>query len=273
MNLACKRLMTSILGMTVAGGLALGCGGDTASVVPTVSIASPVGGTTVTFDAQQNAPVVFAIENFTLKAAGAAGCGVGCGNVHLLIDGNDCNAAGNAYNNAGATSPIVAHFGTCPTPIGSHKLTLELHNGDDSPLLDAAGATISTSVSIKTIAADTGAPSIAITSPSAGGHVTLGTDVNKSIPITFTTANFTLAAPGTPTCGTGCGHVHVLVDGTACNASMQAYNAEGSASPISALLAFCPMAAGAHTVSVELHNSDHTPLGAAAPASVMITAQ
>lgn len=274
MSLASKRVMTCVLGMAVSGSLTFGCGGtDTTSVLPRISIGSPLDGNTVTIDAQQSSPVVFSVENFTLKEPGTLSCGVGCGNVHLLIDGNDCSPSGSSYNNVGFASPMTAHFGSCANPLGKHKLTLELHNGDNSPLLAASGAVISASVDVTTMAANSGAPSIAITSPTAGAHVTLGTDVNKSIPITFTTQNFTLAAPGTPSCGSGCGHVHILVDGTACNATSANYNAEGSASPISALLAFCPTAAGAHTVSAELHNSDHTPLANAAPATVMITAQ
>ena len=250
------------------------CGGsDSQSVLPTVSIASPIAGSTVTVDAMQSSPVVFATENFSLKPPGTAGCGVGCGNVHLFIDGDACTPAGSAANNAGAVSPLAAQFGACATPIGSHKITLGLYNNDDTPLLDASGAKITASVSVTTKTPNSGVPSVVLTMPANHSTVTLGTDVNKSVPISFTTENFTLAAVGTPSCGTGCGHVHVLIDNAACNASGQTFNAEGSASPISALFAFCPVATGMHTVSAELHNNDHTPVSGASASSFMIETQ
>jgi hypothetical protein len=261
------------LGAAAVAGVAFGCAAETPSVAPRISIASPLDDGTVTIDAQQRSPVVFAFENFTLKAPGAEGCGVGCGNVHLFIDGDDCTPAGSSSNNVGATSPMSALFGACANPLGDHTIALELHNADASPLLDSGGRVVSASVDVTTIAANTGAPSIAITMPTAGATVTLGMDVNKSVPITFTTENFTLAAPGTPGCGTGCGHVHITVDGVACNAPTEDYNAEGSASPVSALLAFCPAATGAHTVTAQLHNSDHSALGPVASSSVMFTTQ
>src|SRR5690349_5211356 len=71
------------------------------------------------------------------------------------------------------------------------------------------------------------APSISITAPSSNATSTLGTDAQLSLPITFTTTNFLLKAPNSDGCGVGCGHVHLLIDGSACNMAQAQYNNEG----------------------------------------------
>jgi hypothetical protein len=53
----------------------------------------------------------------------------------------------------------------------------------------------------------------------------------------------------------------------------KAYNATGSASPLSALFGLCASATGVHTVTLELHNDDDTLVNAAAAATVNVTAQ
>ncbi len=254
--------------------IASGCGGSSKpSVTPTLNITSPATGSTVTMNAQLTSPVVFATENFTLKAAGTPGCGVGCGHVQLLIDGALCTPAGASWNNIGATSPIDARFGACGNPVGSHQISLELHNNDNSPLLNASGSVISSSVNVTTIAASSGVPTITLTSPADGATVTLGTDVNKSVPVTFTTQNFTLAAVGTPGCGTGCGHVDILIDGSACDAASQSFNAQASASPANALFGLCGTATGSHKLTLQLHNTDDSLVQNAAAATATITTQ
>src|SRR5262249_7820652 len=76
--------------------------------------------------------------------------------------------------------------------------------------------------------------------------------------VTFDVSNFTLRKPGTCAGDTACGHVHLKVDGAACNdtAAMKPYNAAGWASPISANLALCPTVEGQHQVLLELHHDD-----------------
>jgi len=117
-----------------------------------------------------------------------------------------------------------------------------------------------------TVAQDSGSSttaSIAITAPANNGTLALAGGLGN---ITFTASNFTLKAPGS--CGAGavnCGHVHVLIDGTACNdtASGAPYNIAANASPAAANFSLCTTADGPHTVVLELHNDDHSPyLGA-----------
>jgi hypothetical protein len=124
----------------------------------------------------------------------------------------------------------------------------------------------------------TSTPSIAITAPANNGTLTLSS--TKTGNITFTTTDFTLMAPGTcPADVAGqppCGHVHVLIDGTACNdtASGAPYNVAANGSPAIANFALCPTADGAHTIVLELHNDDHTPYqvnGQTVSATISIT--
>jgi hypothetical protein len=124
----------------------------------------------------------------------------------------------------------------------------------------------------------TAGPSIAISSPSNGQAVTLGSDPMKSVPVSFTTTAFTLMAPGSANCTTGsCGHAHLFIDGSACTPTGMPYNNAGAASPIDALFKSCATPTGSHTISIELHNNDHSPVqnanGATIAATVTVTAQ
>jgi hypothetical protein len=123
-----------------------------------------------------------------------------------------------------------------------------------------------------------GGSSIAITAPADGTTVSIATSAD--VPVTFAVSGFTLAAPGL--CGhvdDGCGHVHVLVDGDACDAPGQNFNnafptAGSSASPATAIaeLASCPTVAGVHTIRLELHRDDESAVSTAAAATVTVTA-
>jgi hypothetical protein len=103
-----------------------------------------------------------------------------------------------------------------------------------------------------------GAPAVTISSPMPNQMVTAAAD--KSIPIAFALTNFVLMPAGTAGCNAGCGHIHVLVDGSACTPTGDPYNNDASSSPAKALLAKCPTATGSHTATLELHNNDHSAL-------------
>ena len=106
-------------------------------------------------------------------------------------------------------------------------------------------------------------PTVTITSPMNADPVSIASSTD--VPVMFSVANFTLKAPGS--CGAvnpSCGHVHVLVDVTACNAPGLPYNNDfpttGSAtSPATATahLGTCATPAGMHTITIELHNDAH----------------
>ena len=101
------------------------------------------------------------------------------------------------------------------------------------------------------------APTIAIFSPAAGSQQSLATDGH--VDIAFTSPNFTFE-PACPSQTSGnCGHVHVLIDGADCNpAGGQPYNNSATSTPAKALFNTCSHQTGSHTVTLELHHSDHT---------------
>jgi len=129
----------------------------------------------------------------------------------------------------------------------------------------------------------TTAPTVKITMPSSGA--TVHYDVNNTdVSVSFTVANLTLKDPGM--CGTtaNCGHVEAFLDGMTCNdhsdaAHPKPYNAAASASPFNVGLDYCPAfpnVAGSHTLKLELHKDDLTPItgsdGNVISDSVMFTA-
>ncbi|HVU03288.1 MAG TPA: hypothetical protein VHE30_16120 [Polyangiaceae bacterium] len=111
--------------------------------------------------------------------------------------------------------------------------------------------------------ATTGPVTLKMTDPADGETVGPSAEYPDypDVPIAFTVTGFTLKAPGTCAGADKCGHVHLLVDGTACNdvASKAPYNNAGAKSPINAGLDYCPKIDGEHTVTLELHNDDHSP--------------
>jgi hypothetical protein len=78
------------------------------------------------------------------------------------------------------------------------------------------------------------------------------------IPVTITTTNFTLMAPGSCGSMTDCGHVHVLIDGSACTPDGAPYNNDGTTDMFNAIVSSCPMVKGSHTITTELHHDDHS---------------
>jgi len=100
-------------------------------------------------------------------------------------------------------------------------------------------------------------PSVTIDSPKNNSAVNLSS--NKEVAVNFST-NYTLKAPGT--CGTveNCGHVYLLIDNTNCNQSNLPYNALAVASPVQADFSKCASPTGSHTITLELHRDDKTPV-------------
>jgi|GEM_PF-1483183 len=125
-----------------------------------------------------------------------------------------------------------------------------------------------------------GTPSIAITSPMDMAMVTAqasdaGTD--KIVPVDFTLTNFTLVPPGTASCSNtsdNCGHIHLLIDSaTACGAPPY-NNAITSGTEGDAIVSKCTTPNGMHTIILELHHNDHTPVkvnGTTVSAKVQVT--
>jgi len=95
--------------------------------------------------------VAFMVTSFSFFAPGASGCAAtsdNCGHVHVLVDGTACTPMGSPYDNADTTgSPATAILSTCPTVSGNHKITLELHHTDHSPI-QVGGMTVQDSVMV-----------------------------------------------------------------------------------------------------------------------------
>ncbi len=115
-------------------------------------ITSPTSGATVSpMGSMDTVDVQFTALNFSFFAPGASGCAAtsdNCGHVHVLVDGSACTPMGSPYDNADTTgSPAQAILSTCPSVNGMHKITLELHHTDHSPIT-VGGMTVQDSVMV-----------------------------------------------------------------------------------------------------------------------------
>ena len=84
-------------------------------------------------------------------------------------------------------------------------------------------------------------PTITITEPADGATVTITDD--PDVPVGFSVKHFVLKDPGMCGGASGCGHVHVNVDGHKCddheNGEVHSYTEESSTSPVGAGLDYC----------------------------------
>jgi hypothetical protein len=92
---------------------------------------------------------------------------------------------------------------------------------------------------------------IAIQSPTDNSAVNVPLDLK--VAVNFTT-NFTLRAPGTCDAQSGCGHVYLTIDSSACNAPGKSYNALAISSPTDVSFASCAIPVGQHRITAELHD-------------------
>jgi len=159
---------------------------------------------------------------------------------------------------------------------------------------------VSCGSSSSTPASDGGAPSVTIVSPATGAIISTATP--PDVPVMFTVTNFTFDVPVTGCGGVSsdnCGHIHLLIDGTACNATASdpdgaapynnAYPNTGDTGPFTAnpatviahlmqlangpgSLGYCPMTTGSHTMEVSLHRTDHSAVTNNAKSTITITA-
>jgi hypothetical protein len=129
-----------------------------------------------------------------------------------------------------------------------------------------------------TINTKSGNGTITVTSPMNAATVTVPA-TTPNLPVSFTVSGFTLKDAGSCAGSANCGHVHITIDGATCNDpnAEGPYNADGFASPIEIHFDKCPMVAGAHKITAELHNDDHStytnPAGTAVTSVVNITVQ
>ena len=105
---------------------------------------------------------------------------------------------------------------------------------------------------------------IAITSPTVGQSVSRGSDQHMTVDVAFAVTGFTFQPCPSDTSGS-CGHVHLLIDGFDCG---QPYNNFAVASPAQAFFDKCSRPTGAHTITLELHHTDHTAIKNTAGAQI-----
>lgn len=235
-----------------------GCPTGDPGVDPVLTITSPAEGAEVPLpdDAMGSIPIEFTVTDFALAAPGTCAGVAACGHIYLSIDGTDCDAAPDAYNNVGTNSPIDAMLALCPSPAGAHDVTLSLRSDDGAAFLDSTGAEVSASLSL-TVAGplEPAEPAtLVITTPTDGAHVFPGPDPGMSVVVVVEVTNFTLMAPGG--CSgpsAACGQVVVSVDGDDCDGG-EGWNNLGGTETTAALLSLCANALGEHTISVELRS-------------------
>ena len=137
----------------------------------------------------------------------------------------------------------------------------------------STGTTTTSSSSSSSSGGTTGGLTLTVTSPTDGSQIALGTASDPlALTISYSVTGFTLATAGT--CGvnlTTCGHVHIAVDGTACNAPGKPYNNSGANGNDNALFEFCLVNTGPHVIHLDLHDDQHALIPNSPTADVHVT--
>jgi hypothetical protein len=258
---------------------------------PSITITAPTNGMTIMGTSTDVTWMAANWKGFPPMDPGCPATSNNCGHVHLRIapkanatadaDFMPCNAMGKPYNNAGGM-PLKADFSLCTgmAPAdGMYTIEVELRHNDHTPLSPAK----KNSVTVKVGGGGMGAPTITITDPTPNQMLTL--DSNKEYAVKYSATNWTggkvmmngMLPDGCndPMAATwnNCGHVHLTIDGMACNdtANSKPYNnAPGMMGTLNAKFGLCPMQSGMHTIELELRHADHSPLTPAVKTSVMV---
>lgn len=143
------KAMAPVLALAVAA-----CGGssgtDLSSNPPTVSITSPSPGGTVTMNpSTKEAPLTFAVTQFTIAAPGNCS-GPRCGHVHAVVDAGACNSGSLNYNSELDALSGNLKLALCATAAGGHTVFLELHDSAHAPILVNGAVVKSTSITFTT---------------------------------------------------------------------------------------------------------------------------
>ncbi len=191
----------------------------------------------------------------------------GEGHIHYFVDvdalttpGQPAVTAAGTYAARAATSYTWHNVGG-----GPHKFSVELVNNDHTPLTPPVVASVSV-----TILPEIGPASVVITTPKDGSTIPAG-DVTVSIQV----SNFNVVDKQGQANVPREGHIHYFLDVDApTTPDKPAIPASGVWAHFAATTyTFSNVAAGRHTISVELINNDHTPLTPPVVAKVAITVQ
>jgi hypothetical protein len=144
-------------GLFCAGLVAVGCNDENGP--PAIVIQSPLPGTIVNVQADNQVPITVRVRNFNLKSPGGCGNDVNCGQIYLNVDGDACNIPGKAYNaiaptngSGNSTTVVNADLSFCPpTSIaGNHRISASLHRTDGGTVIGAENAPALAEITITT---------------------------------------------------------------------------------------------------------------------------
>jgi hypothetical protein len=175
--------------------------------------------------------VNFAVSGFKIAQPGSGVSNPGEGHISALLDGSNYTEW--------ASADGIPFTNIQP---GNHTVFLRLEDDNYHGFSPDLNSTSSVMVSD----APSGTPSLIILSPA--GALNKATTVNSSFVVTFIVSNFLLVQPNGQPNALNYGHLHVLVDG-----NYWTLWASPNGIPMT-------LPAGQHTIKLELHNNDHSPV-------------
>jgi plastocyanin len=258
-----------LLAMAGACALLAGCTSQPAvPAAPTVSITSPANGASLPAG---NVTVTIQVQNFNVVDKQGQTSVPGEGHVHYYMDVSPIPSDPAKPAIPSDASAVWAHVAATSYTFtnvapGTHTFSVQLANNDHTPVIPLATASVTV-----TVTGTPGAPSVTITSPTAGSTVTGGT-----IAVSIATKNFKIVDKQGQASVPGEGHVHYYLDVSPIpsDPAKPAIPADANAvwAHISApSYTFTNVSPGMHTVTVQLANNDHTPAIPLATDSVMVT--
>jgi len=253
-------LLTTLAALSACGPKAT----TTATAAPAIVITSPTGGVTPQIG---DVTVSVTVSNFNIVDKMGQAKVAGQGHIHYFVDvdapttpGQPAVTAAGTYATTTATSYTWHNIGG-----GPHKFSVELVNNDHTPLSPPRVATVSVNV-----IPEIGPSSLAILSPRDGASVPSG-----NVTVDIQVSNFNIVDKQGQANVSHDGHVHYYLDVEAPTTPGQpAIPASGIWAHVAAsTYTFTNVAAGTHTISVELVNNDHTPLEPPVVARITINVQ
>ncbi len=259
-----SKFLGIVIAVVLAAILIAGC----ASPSPSIKITSPTNGSTIT---GPNVTVNVSVQNFNIVDKQGQANVPGEGHVHFYMDVSPLPSTPGQPAIPANASAVWAHVsGTTYTftnvPPGTHTFSVQLANNDHTPVEPLATDSVTV-----TVVASSGGPSITIVEPPEGATLPVG-----NLTVLVSVKNFTIVDKQGQANAPGEGHVHFYLDvsplpSTPGQPAIPA-NANATWAHVSGnTYTFTNVAAGMHTISVQLANNDHTPVIPLATNSVRVT--
>jgi plastocyanin len=234
-----------------------------AVAAPTLMITSPSDGSTI--HQIGDVMVTVTVTNFTVVDKQGQSNVPGEGHLHYYLDAPAPTTPGQpAIPPADSSWAHVASTSYTFTnvPGGEHTISVQLVNNNHTPLVPPVVAT-----SKIMVVPEIGPSSLVIVSPRDGATLPAG-----DVTVTIQTSNFSIVDKQGQANTSHEGHIHYYLDVEAPTTPGQpAIPLSGEwAHVASTTYTFATVAAGSHTISVQLINNDHTPLEPPVVASIAI---